>query len=283
MQTYSTNVHLTGWQAWLGILGFLLILLIPVAIVVGVVILVVKLVRKSKNAAPDQSQAAYTQPMTPTSAQPIIQAGPPPAPTPGVPPSASLPVAPIAPNPSLPSRFYIEQDYKLVRESFHVTDGTNLVCVADMKTFAIKASIQVFRDEAKTQPAFQIQQANMVGTTKTYDIADAAGQKMGAFRLQSLQSIMNEHWEILDAAGTPIGTIEQDTAKALMGRFLPIVPQTFVATVAGHPACTYTEEVNIGVRFKMNIDFSADAAGSFDRTLGIAGAILLASRHNETQ
>jgi hypothetical protein len=198
-----------------------------------------------------------------------------------MPPAQSATPTP-APLPT-PSHFSIEQDFKLMREAFHVTDGTSIVCVADMSQLSIKAHIQVYRDEAKTQPAFQIQQTNVIGTTKVYEVADAAGQKMGAFRLQSLQSIMSEHWEILDATGVVIGTIEQDTMKAMMGRLLHIIPQTFVATVGGHPACTYTEEVNMGVRFKMAIDFSADTTGSFDRTLGIAGAILLASRHNVTQ
>jgi hypothetical protein len=35
--------------------------------------------------------------------------------------------------------------------------------------------------------------------------------------------------------------------------------------------------------FRMDIDFSSDSAMTFDRTLGIAGAILLASKHMNTK
>lgn len=37
--------------------------------------------------------------------------------------------------------------------------------------------------------------------------------------------------------------------------------------------------MNIGVFFKMDVDFSSDTAGLFDRTLGVAGAIILAANH----
>jgi hypothetical protein len=58
-----------------------------------------------------------------------------------------------------------------------------------------------------------------------------------------------------------------------------MIPQTFVASINNQPVCRYHEQMNIGVMFKMDIDFSSDTAGVYDRTLGIAGAILLASKH----
>jgi TRAP-type mannitol/chloroaromatic compound transport system substrate-binding protein len=61
-----------------------------------------------------------------------------------------------------------------------------------------------------------------------------------------------------------------------------IIPQKFVASINNQPVCNYNEQMNIGAFFKMDIDFSADTAGIFDRTLGIAAAILLASKHMQT-
>ena len=61
-----------------------------------------------------------------------------------------------------------------------------------------------------------------------------------------------------------------------------IIPQKFVATINNQPVCIYQEQMNIGMFFKMDIDFSSDTAGIFDRTLGIAAAILLASKHMTT-
>lgn len=185
--------------------------------------------------------------------------------------------------PALPDKFYISQDFKFGRESFSVTDGQNLICAAKLKMLTLKEHIDVYRDEAATQLVFTIQQTSMVAMSKLYVVAAATGQTMGAFRIQAMQSMVNEHWEILDSNNNPIGIIEQDTMKAMLGRFASIVPQTFVAKINGQPVCVYKEEMNMGVYFKMDIDFSADSAKLYDRTLGIAAAILLASRHMQTQ
>jgi hypothetical protein len=182
-----------------------------------------------------------------------------------------------------PNRFYINQDFKIGRESFTVTDGQNVTCVAKQKLLAVKEHLDVYHDETATQLVFTIQQTSLVAISMTFAVVAANGQAMGSFRLQSMESLMSEHWEILDASGNPIGVIEQEAANAMLGRVTSIVPQTFVAKINGQPVCTYKEEHSIGMYFKMDIDFSTDTAGIFDRTLGIAGAILLASRHMQTK
>ncbi len=159
-----------------------------------------------------------------------------------------------------PNLFYISQDFKFGRESFSVTDGQSLICVAKLKMFAVKEHVDVYRDEAATQLVFSIQQTNLVAMNRAYDVVAANGTKMGGFRLQAMQSMMNEHWEIVDVNNNPVGTIEQDTMKAMLGRFASIVPQTFIAKVNGQPVCTYKEEMNVGMYFKMDIDFSSDTA-----------------------
>jgi hypothetical protein len=206
-----------------------------------------------------------------------------------------------------PNHFYISQDLKFGRESFSVTDGQTLVCVAKRKIMAVKEHMDVYRDEAATQIVFTIQQERVMAMSKVYDVISADGQKMGGYKLQAMQSMMKEHWDILDANDNPIGVIDQDMNTAMTGKAVNavagvlgglfgggegaaggmaagsglgnMIPQTFVASINNQPVCRYHEQMNIGVMFKMDIDFSGDTAGVFDRTLGIAGAILLASKH----
>jgi hypothetical protein len=206
-----------------------------------------------------------------------------------------------------PTHYFINQELKMGRESFAITDGQNLVCVAKRKIMAVKEHMDVYRDEAATQLVFTIQQERAMAMSKVYDVVSADGQKMGGFKLEAMQSMMKEHWDILDVNDNPVGVIDQDTNTAMAGKAVDMIggalgglfgggggamggmaagngvgsmiPQTFVASINNQPVCRYHEQMNIGMLFKMDIDFSSDTAGVFDRTLGIAGAILLASKH----
>lgn len=243
---------------------------------------------------PDETP--YQQPQNPQPQQPAQQ------------PQTDYGQAPQPPAQS--NHFFINQELKMGRESFAVTDGQNLVCVAKKKMMAIKEHMDVYRDEAATQLIFTIQQERAMAMSKVYDVVSADGQKMGGFKLEAMQSMMKEHWDILDTSDNPIGVIDQDATTAMVGKVGGMmggglgamlgggrgamggmaagagmgttVPQKFVASMNNQPVCTYQEEMNVGVFFKMDIDFSADTAGMFDRTLGIAAAILLASKHMST-
>jgi len=206
-----------------------------------------------------------------------------------------------------PSHYYINQELKIGRETFAVTDGQNVICVAKRKMMAIKDHLDVYRDESATELVFTIQQERAMAMSKIYDVVSASGQKMGAYKLQAMQSMMKEHWDILDANDNPIGVIDQDTNTDMAGKAVDVVggvlggllggvggaaggmatgngignmiPQTFIASINNQPVCRYHEQLSISILFKMDIDFSSDTAGIFDRTLGIAGAIILASKH----
>ncbi len=219
---------------------------------------------------------------------------------------------PVAPQQSMPQQqtvqsnlFYIKQELKSGRETFTVTDGQNIICVAKLKTMTAKEHMDVYRDEAATQLAFTIQQRT-IAMSNIYDVVSVDGQKMGGFKLEAMHSVMQEHWDILDVNDNPVGVIDQDTNTAKAGRNIiratsllsgllsgngggleaiagngigTIIPQSFVASINNQPVCKYHEQMSIGVFFKMDIDFSSDTANLYDRTLGIAAAILLASRH----
>jgi hypothetical protein len=142
---------------------------------------------------------------------------------------------------------------------------------------------------------------------KVYDVITADGQKIGGFKLHSLQSMMQEHCDFLEVNGNPVGVIDQDTSTAMASKAVDmiggalgglfggcstamagmaagntigrIISQTFVASTNNRPLCRHEEEMNTGMFFKMGIDINGDKTGLFDRTLGIAGAVPLPSKH----
>jgi hypothetical protein len=183
-----------------------------------------------------------------------------------------------------PNHFYINQQFKIGRESFAVTDGKDLVYEAKLKMFTIKEHIDVYHDKAASKLAFTIQQNKAMAISKAYEVKTADGKKIGGFKLEAMQSMVKEHWDILDANDNPIGAVDQNAMTAMAGRFVSdIIPQSFVATMNGQRVCEYKEEMNIGMFFKMDIDFSGDTAGIYDKTLGVAGAVLLATKHMQTK
>lgn len=64
--------------------------------------------------------------------------------------------------PATPNHFFINQELKFGRETFSVTDGQNLVCVAKRKIMAVKEHMDIYRDEAATQLVFTIQRERVM-------------------------------------------------------------------------------------------------------------------------
>jgi len=182
--------------------------------------------------------------------------------------------------------FHIDQKFKIGRETFSVTDGQNVVCVAKKKMMTIKEHIDVYQDEAQSQKLFTIQQTSAMAISKEYDVVTEDGTKLGGFKLEALQSMLKEHWDILDAQNSKVGAIDQNAVTAVVGDLGGLagdIPQSFVATINGQEVCKYDERLNVGMFFKMDIDLSGDSGNLFDRTLAVASAVLLASKHMRTK
>ncbi|MFA5844391.1 MAG: hypothetical protein WC971_06110 [Coriobacteriia bacterium] len=173
---------------------------------------------------------------------------------------------------------------KLAGGAFHVWDAQGaLAAFCEQKAFKLKEDIRVYADVAKTTELLCIQARQVLDFSASYDVTDSvSGEKVGVMRRRGGRSILRDEWEVLDAAETKIGTLIEDSmALALLRRLLTnLVPQKydvfFPDPATGQKVGSIDQAFNPFV-YKVNVDFSMDPSGRFDRRLGIAAAILLAA------
>lgn len=120
-----------------------------------------------------------------------------------------------------------------------------------------------------------------------YDVFDSrTDQKIGAFKRQGLKSsLVQDTWIIMDAGDREVGQVQEDSALlGMLRRYVEHVslflPQKYTATLGPLPVATYARHSN-PFSSRLDIDFSPDQNGAFDRRLGLALAMLLESIENK--
>lgn len=145
------------------------------------------------------------------------------------------------------------------------------------KAFKLKEDIRIFHDEARTQEVFRISARNIIDFSAIYDIIDSeTNQTIGSLRRKGLKSLLKDEWEILDAQGSLVGLIKEDSRlMALLRRFLSsLIPQTFNVLYGETKIAEYVRGFNPFVN-KMRIDFSLDTHKHLDHRIGLASAVLI--------
>ena len=103
--------------------------------------------------------------------------------------------------------------------------------------------------------------------------------KTGALRRKGWRSLLRDEWEILDANDQPVGMLFEDSmGRALLRRFLlgTFLPQNYDVTLGSERVADVRQRFNL-FAYRLDLDFSMDAGRKFDRRMGIAAAILLAT------
>jgi uncharacterized protein YxjI len=154
-----------------------------------------------------------------------------------------------------------------------------LVLYVEQKMFRLREDIRVYGDEARGQELLLIQARNIIDFSAAYDVMDAEyGQKVGVLRRKGFRSMLRDEWEVLDASDRPIGMLFEDNlGQALLRRFLlgSFLPQNYDMTVGESRVADLRQQFNL-FAYRMDLDFSMDAAHLLDRRLGIAAGVLLA-------
>ncbi len=155
-----------------------------------------------------------------------------------------------------------------------------LLLYSEQKIFKLKEDIRIYRDENKTHEVLAIRARQVIDFAAAYDVYDSAtGEKLGTWRRKGIRSLMRDEWELLDAAGQPIGELFEDSlGLALLRRLLlgALLPQNYDLTMGGARVADLRQRFHI-FRYIMDIDFRMDTQRQLDRRLGIAGGILLAA------
>ena len=99
-----------------------------------------------------------------------------------------------------------------------------VIAVAQQKRMAFKEQVTFFADEARTQPVFSFKARTRMDLGATYDVLDAAGAPIGWFRKDFGKSLLRSSWHI----GTPDGLqafgTERNKNIAILRRVWDLIP-----------------------------------------------------------
>lgn len=174
--------------------------------------------------------------------------------------------------------------FRLFGGAYHIYDDQGgLALYSDMKRFRLKEDIRLYDDEAKTTELLRISTESIFDISGAYDVHDSlSGERVGTLKRAGLSStFLRDRWTVHDADGTEIGEILEDsTIKALARRFVDavafVLPQHYHAEINGSTAAVYRQRFN-PVIFKLDLDFSGDPDGRFDRRLALAAGVLFSA------
>lgn len=167
--------------------------------------------------------------------------------------------------------------FKLFGAAFHLygADGS-LRAYVKQKAFKLREAITVFTDETMATPLLVIQARSIIDFSAIYDVTTPEGVRVGSLQRKGMKSILRDQWLLMDAQGTTIGQIDEDSMMfALLRRFLSnLIPQAYTFTVNGSQVATFRQRFNLFVH-KFDVDYSPDTQGLLDRRLGVAAVVLL--------
>lgn len=174
------------------------------------------------------------------------------------------------------------QVFKLLGAALHVyaADGT-LVFYTKQKAFKLREDIRLFADESMSQELLSIQAQKIIDFSSAYAVVDSVkGEPVGMLRRKGFKSLVQDEWEIIDAAGRQIGIVREDsTSMALLRRFVDfaafLFPQRYEIKLGERTVGVLQQNRNPFI-FKIAADFSMDAGGKLDPRLKIAAAVLVA-------
>ena len=171
--------------------------------------------------------------------------------------------------------------FRLFGGAFHVyTEGGELALYTDQRRFRLKEDLRVYADESKSEELLRINTQSVFDISGAYDVTDSRSQeRVGTLQRRGLASFVRDQWDVLDASGEPLGSLQEDSmAKALLRRLLGdlslVMPQRYHLEAGGRTVATYRQRFN-PVILKLEVDFSSDTDNVLDRRLGLAAAILL--------
>ncbi|MER5883994.1 hypothetical protein ABT160_09215 [Streptomyces sp. NPDC001941] len=156
-----------------------------------------------------------------------------------------------------------------------------VVAFAHQKRMALKELITFYTDESQREVLFTFKARQVLDLGATYDVLDAAGTPIGQFRKDFRASLARSTWHLRQAGASAETTgVERNVAVAVVRRvwdFLPLVdflpfawPYHFDFKEGDRPVMTLNKRLGIRDRYVLDIE-----APGLDRRLAIAQAVAL--------
>ncbi|RJU02197.1 hypothetical protein D6T65_06250 [Arthrobacter frigidicola] len=128
-------------------------------------------------------------------------------------------------------RFAVAQKITLMvnRYEIRAVNGNGqpagLLAVAQQKRAAFKEQVTFYADESRKTPIFSFKARQRFDLGATYDVLDAAGTPVGSFRKDFGKSLLRSTWH-LDAPGVQAVGSERSAGVAIARRLWEVVPLT---------------------------------------------------------
>src|SRR6266581_3855287 len=156
------------------------------------------------------------------------------------------------------------------------------------KRMAIKEDIRFYADEQESQELFRIKARSMfdIGGAR-YDVTDAQGLPIGTLEHVFGKSLFRSTWRVTDAEGCEVVTAQERSLPMAIARrvvdFVPYgewlpIPYNFDLLMDGQAVGHMNRKFQLRDRYVL--DLSADRERKLDRRLGIALAIGLDTLQN---
>ena len=131
-----------------------------------------------------------------------------------------------------------EKFLKIFGNKFSFKDTENRTHgFCEQKRFRLKEDIRIYSDETKSHEWLKIKQRQVIDAWGGFDIVDSQSSELiGTVRRKFWASIIRTRWYLLDAQGTEIGVLMEDsTAYALARRLLLgiLLPKKFSVMIEG--------------------------------------------------
>ena len=101
-----------------------------------------------------------------------------------------------------------------------------VLAMAQQKRMAFKEEVTFYADEARHLPVFSFKARKVMDLGATYDVMDGAGTPIGSFRKDFAKSLLRSTWH-LEAAGISAVGQETNMAVAIIRRIQDTIPLPF--------------------------------------------------------
>ena len=101
-----------------------------------------------------------------------------------------------------------------------------VLALAQQKRMALKEQVTFYADEARQVPVFSFKARQVMDLAATYDVLDAAGAPIGMFRKDFGKSLLRSTWN-LEAAGVSAVGQERNELVAILRRLTDMIPLAF--------------------------------------------------------
>jgi hypothetical protein len=132
--------------------------------------------------------------------------------------------------PAVTERYTLSQKLTMMVNRYEVraVDSSGregpVLAVAQQKRMAFKEQVTFYADEARTQPVFSFRARTRMDLGATYDVLDAAGTPIGWFRKDFAKSLLRSSWHLGTADGLEAFGTERNRNIAVLRRVWDVLP-----------------------------------------------------------